>query len=140
MMNYGPADLYVLELPEGGSADGIVARVKDVTAAGVVTLLDVALVRKEPNGSRVIAEYDELAAVLGLSELSPKTTGLIGADDLFELTEEMLGATALVVLLENTWARQIVSAAEAAQVRVLSSTRFPAEVVDEVAALLAAAE
>lgn len=139
-MNYGPADLYVLELPEGGSAAELVARVKDVTTAGVVTLLDVALVRQEPDGSRVIAEYDELAAALGLSDLSPNAAGLIGADDLMELTEELACSTALVVLFENTWARQIVSAAQAAQVRVLSSTRFPAEVVNEVATLAGVAE
>lgn len=135
-MSYGPADLYVLELPAGSNAIGITEKVKDVTAAGVITLLDVALVSRAADGSRTIAEYDELAAALGLSHLSPGAAGLIGEDDLLELTQDMApGATALAVLVENTWARQIATAVQTAQAKMLASTRFPAEVVNEVAAL-----
>ena len=43
--------------------------------------------------------------------------------------------TTLVVLLENTWARQIAAAVGDANAVVRSVTRFPAEVVNEVAAL-----
>ena len=43
--------------------------------------------------------------------------------------------TTLVVLLKNAWARQIAAAMGDAKVVVRSVTRFPAEVVNEVAAL-----
>ena len=56
--------------------------------------------------------------------------------DLIELTESTdPDTTTLVVLLENTWARQIAAAVGDANAVVRSVTRFPAEVVNEVAAL-----
>lgn len=135
-MTFGPADLYVVEFPAGSSPAEVTATLRDVTTAGVVTLLDVAAVRRRPDGTRAVLELDEFADDLGLAGVNPAADGLIGEEDLMELTEAMGdGSTALVVLLENTWARKVVKAVQDTSAEVLSVERFTAEVVNEVAAL-----
>lgn len=135
-MSYGPADLYVVEFPAGSSPAEVTATLRDVTTAGVVTLLDLAVVRVAPNGARSVLELDEFADDLGLAGVLPAADGLIGVDDLIELTEGLGGdSIALVVLLENTWARKIAEAVENTSAEVRSVERFTAEVVNEVAAL-----
>ncbi|PKQ21854.1 MAG: hypothetical protein CVT65_16375 [Actinobacteria bacterium HGW-Actinobacteria-5] len=135
-MTFGPADLYVVEFPAGSSPAEVTATLRDVTTAGVVTLLDVAAVRRGPDGTRAVLELDEFADELGLAGVNPAADGLIGEDDLMELTEALGdGSTALVVLLENTWARKVVKAVQDASAEVLSVERFTADVVNEVAAL-----
>lgn len=135
-MTYGPADLYVVEFPAGSVPAEVIATLRDVTAAGVITLLDAAEVRRDAGGARTVLELADFADEIGLAGVEPAAEGLIGEDDLLELTEELAdGAVALVVLLENTWARKVVQAVQASDARVLSVDRFPAEVVNEVAAL-----
>ena len=135
-MSYGPADLYVVEFPAGSAPAEVTATLRDVTTAGVVTLLDLAVVRVASNGARTVLELDEFADDLGLAGVLPAASGLIGEDDLVELTEGLSDdSIALVVLLENTWARKIAEAVQNTSAQVRSVERFTAEVVNEVAAL-----
>ncbi len=135
-MTFGPADLYAVEFPAGSVPAEVIATLRDVTAAGVVTLLDAAEVRRDAGGARTVLELADFADEVGLAGAEPAAEGLIGEDDLLELTEDLAeGAVALVVLLENTWARKVTEAIQAADARVLSVERFPADVVNEVAAL-----
>ena len=135
-MSYGPADLYVVEFPAGSAPAEVSATLRDVTTAGAVTLLDLAVVRVASNGTRTVLELDEFADDLGLAGVLPAADGLIGEDDLVELTEGLSDdSIALVVLLENTWARKIAEAVQNTSAHVRSVERFTAEVVNEVAAL-----
>lgn len=137
--NYGPADLYVVEFPGGVAAAEVAAAVRDVTAAGVITVLDFAVVRWR-DGAREVVELDALPDGLGLLGVPVVADGLIGEDDLLELTEALAGdSVALAVLLENTWARAVAGAVQHSGAQVLSVERFPAEVVNEVATLAEAA-
>lgn len=133
-MTYGPADLYVVEFPRGSAPTDVTAMLRDVTTAGIITLLDLALVRSAPDGSREFLELDEIADELGLAGLVPSAPGLIGQEDLQDLTGELTAdSIALVVLLENVWARTITAAILAADAHVLSTQRLSAEVVNDVA-------
>ncbi|QXT62478.1 DUF6325 family protein [Tessaracoccus palaemonis] len=134
MTSFGPADLYVVEFPSGSSPSEVTATLREVTSAGVLTLLDVAVVRHGDGGAREVVELDQLAGEFDLSGATPEADGLIGEDDLLELTEDLApGAIALAVLVENTWARKIATAMRDSDARPLSVQRFPAEVVNEVA-------
>ena len=136
MTTFGPADLYVVAFPE----DHIPARVRESLLAtlesGVITLLDLTVVRRHEDGSLDILEVDVLGDEIDLTEIELTGSGLVGQDDLDALTSELPpGTSALVVLLENTWARSITAAVREAGAEVLAVERFPAEVVNEVAEL-----
>ena len=92
--------------------------------------------RDEPSARGLANPAASPFAELGLTGVELAAAGLIGEEDLIELTESTdPDTTTLVVLLENTWARQIAAAVGDADAVVRSVTRFPAEVVNEVAAL-----
>jgi uncharacterized membrane protein len=136
MTTFGPADLYVVAFPE----DHIPAAVRESLLAtlesGVITLLDLTVVRRAEDGTIDILEVEVLGDEIDLTEIEVSGSGLLADEDLAELTAELPpGSSALVVLLENTWARSIAGAIADAGATVLAVDRFPAEVVNEVAAL-----
>jgi uncharacterized membrane protein len=135
-MSYGSADLYVVEFPTTSVAATVTATLRDVASAGVVTLLDVALVRTLRDGTSELVELEQFADELGMVGMIPPATGLIGMDDIEEFAGDLTpGTSCLIVLMENTWARKITRAAREANARVIAVEHFPAEVVNEVAAL-----
>jgi len=136
MTTFGPADLYVVAFPE----DHIPAPVKEsllaTIASGAITLLDLTMVRRLEDGTIDILEVDVLGDEIELTEIELPGAGLVGEEDIDELTRELPpGSSALVVLLENTWARAVTAAVRDAGATVLAVDRIPADVVNEVAEL-----
>ena len=104
--------------------------------AGPITLLDLTVVRRLEDGTIEILEVDVLGDEIDLTEIEISGAGLVGEEDLDQLTSELPpGTSALVVLLENTWARSVTAAVRDAGATVLAVERFPADVVNEVAEL-----
>jgi uncharacterized membrane protein len=135
-MTYGPADLYVIEFPTNSVPSTVTATLRDVATAGVITLMDVALVRTGDDGAPAVVELDEFADEFGMTGLMPLATGIIGIEDIEGILDDLTpGTSSLVVLMENTWARNVTRAVLDADARVVTVERFPAEVVNDVAAL-----
>ncbi|MGB7961963.1 MAG: DUF6325 family protein [Propionicimonas sp.] len=135
-MSYGPADLYAVEFPKSVDPAQVTATLRDVTTAGIITLLDVAMVRTSPDGSREVVEFKAFADEIGLAGVRPAAEGLIGDEDLLDLSEEIApDSTLLVVLLENAWARKVAQSVQDSHAVARSVERFSADVVNEVAAL-----
>lgn len=135
-MTYGPADLYVIEFPHSSVPSTVTATLRDVATAGVITLMDVALVRTGEDGASTVVELDEFADEFGMTGLMPMATGIIGIEDIEGILDDLNpGTSSLVVLMENTWARNVTRAVQDADARVVSVERFAAEVVNDVAAL-----
>jgi|tagenome__1003787_1003787.scaffolds.fasta_scaffold20383846_2 uncharacterized membrane protein len=136
MTTFGPADMYVVAFPD----DHIPAQVREsllaTIASGAITLLDLTVVRRLEDGTIEILEVDVLGDEIDLTEIEISGAGLVGEEDLDQLTSELPpGTSALVVLLENTWARSVTAAVRDAGATVLAVERFPADVVNEVAEL-----
>ena len=133
---YGPADLYVVEFPKGVDPAQVTATLRDVTRTGIITLLDLAMVRTADDGSREVVELDACADELGMAGVQPVADGLLGEEDLLILSESLdPGSTILVALLENAWARRMARSVRDSQAMVRSVERYSADVVNEVAAL-----
>lgn len=133
---YGPADLYVLAFPTDRIPLGVRDAVLSTLSSGVITLLDLVVVRKHDDGSSEVVEIDNLGDELDLTVIQASSTGLIGEEDLDELVAEVApGSSVLVALFENTWARAIAGAVRESGAEVISAQRFPADVVNEVAEL-----
>ncbi|MDN5763660.1 MAG: DUF6325 family protein [Microlunatus sp.] len=107
----GPVDIAVIlfegELDQGGIREAV-SRAVDL---GTVRVLDVLLVRKDPDGAVTMfdAESPEQAEeLLGFPTAVPD---LIGEADAMAIAAEMQpGSTVLMVAWENTWAAEIASA------------------------------
>lgn len=134
--SYGPADLYVVAFPE----DHVPAEVKqallDTLSSGVITLLDLTVIKKAVDGTVQVIEIENLGDEFDLTVLEASGTGLIGDEDLDPLAAELEpGTSALAILLENTWARSLAGAVLGSGAVVVAAERIPAAVVNEVAEL-----
>lgn len=135
-MPFGPADLYVVELHSDSVVAALAAVLRDVTTVGVITLLDVALVRRRTDGSQEAVELDEFADDLGMVGVMPKAVGLLGLQDLLARCASLpCGSSCLVVLMENTWARRFTKAVADADAHLIEVERLPADAVIGMAAV-----
>lgn len=122
---HGPADLYVVELDSASLPGGVTAFLRDGTTVGVITLLDVVLVRRTADGSRHVVEMDEIADELELAGVLPCAPGSIRRDDLLDQADALPDGSAwLVMLMENTWARRLMTAVEDAHAQLVDVERF----------------
>ncbi|GAA3703941.1 hypothetical protein GCM10022204_21610 [Microlunatus aurantiacus] len=133
---YGPADLYVVAFPSEHVPGQIREAVLTTLSSGVITLLDLVLVRRAADGSTEVLEIESLGEEFDLDLVQTSGSGLVGQEDIDELIEEVEpGTSVLVFLFENTWARSIAAAVRDTGAVVISAQRFPADVVNEVAEL-----
>lgn len=133
---YGPADLYVVAFPEERVPERVRDAVLETLGSGVITLLDLVLVRRRADGSTEVLELENLGDEFDLTVVEASGSGLLGDEDLAELIEDIQpGTSVLVFLFENTWARSIAAAVRDSSAEVISAQRFPADVVNEVAEL-----
>ena len=136
---FGPGELIVIAFPHEQVPDAVLSAVSDVLADGVVTLLDLALVRRTADGGLEIIDVEALTgaeAEVTFTEVSAQ--GLIGDEDLAAIAESVEpGSSALVVLLEHTWARAVTAAIRDAGAVLVGAERFSADVMNEVGALAA---
>lgn len=107
-VSLGPVELVVLSFP-GNQIDGVVKRAfADVSAEGCATVIDLIYLAKDAKGTVDQIEFDESLAGTGLEGISIESLGLVNDDDLEIIRSSMEPDTAAVVLVyEQTWAREL---------------------------------
>ncbi|MCO7273594.1 DUF6325 family protein [Cellulosimicrobium cellulans] len=133
---FGPVEIVAIAFPSDRIPAGVQASVLEVLAEGTVTLLDLAVVRRSEAGDVEVLEVTDLGDELEITDVELTGAGLAGEDDLDAVAAGLApGTSALVLVVEHTWARGVIAATGAADGVVLLSERIPAEVVNEVADL-----
>ncbi|MFE6235883.1 DUF6325 family protein [Cellulosimicrobium sp. NPDC057862] len=133
---FGPVEIVAVAFPTDRIPAGVQASVLEVLAEGTVTLLDLAVVRRSEAGDVEVIEVTDLGDELEITDVELTGAGLAGEEDLDAVAAGLApGTSALVLVVEHTWARGVVAATGAADGVVLLSERIPAEVVNEVADL-----
>ncbi|MGM7424439.1 DUF6325 family protein [Cellulosimicrobium sp. CpK407] len=133
---FGPVEIVAIAFPSDRIPAGVQASVLEVLAEGTVTLLDLAVVRRSEAGDVEVVEVTDLGDELEITDVELTGAGLAGEEDLDAVAAGLApGTSALVLVVEHTWARGVIAATGAADGVVLLSERIPAEVVNEVADL-----
>lgn len=137
----GPVELLVLTFPGEKLAGNVVEVIRDVVTRGDLTILDLVFIFRSEDGAvrtRDLDDLDDGADILELADLAVQPTVLVSSDDV-ALIEDALapGNSAIVLVYEHTWARQVARAIQQAGGEVGLHVRIPAETAT--AALLAAA-
>jgi len=133
---FGPVEIVAVAFPTDRIPVGVRASVLEVLAEGTVTLLDLAVVRRSESGDVEVVEVTDLGDELEITDVELTGAGLAGEEDLDHVAAGLApGTSALVLVVEHTWARGLVAATGAADGVVLLSERVPAVVVNEVADL-----
>jgi Family of unknown function (DUF6325) len=133
----GPVDWIVVEFP-GARFDGTVMPILiDLEKSGIVRVLDLVVLKKDPDGSLEMFELSDLDAeeLGGLRDEERKLAMLLSEDDLVNVAAAIEpGSAAAVLVWENRWAAPFGSAVRKAGGQLVASGRIPVQ------ALLAAIE
>jgi uncharacterized membrane protein len=131
-VDVGPIDYLAVEFPDGQLKGEGLRALLDLVDRGIIQILDLRVVKREPDGSytaAAVADFDGDGA-LDLAVFSGIESGLLDDDDMREAAELIEPGSAVAVLLyENTWAGPFVSAMRRAGAEVISSGRIPATTV-----------
>lgn len=132
--SFGPVELVALAFDAPRIPPPVARAVLDVAGTGAVTLLDLAVVRRGDDGDLVILEAQDLGDEVDLVEIDLPASGLTGEEDLREIAAAVEpGTSVLVLAIEHTWSRRLVSAVTAAEAEVILHERVPAATVNEIA-------
>ncbi|MGW5313034.1 DUF6325 family protein [Nocardia thailandica] len=127
----GPVELLVLTFPGTRVAAAVSEALATVVARGDVTLLDLVVLSADEAGSVSEFEIDDEVAEIGLTGLTASELDLVSDSDLDVVREGLEpGTTAVVLVFENTWARNLAATVRAAEGRVDLHVQVPRDALD----------
>jgi hypothetical protein len=142
-MTYGPVDFVALEFKGNKFKGEIFPEILNLVNNGIVRVIDMIIVKKDAKGKVTHREMrDAGKAVLALFDpLKAEINGMIQVEDIEMIGEKLENnCTAAVILFENLWAVDFVSAVENANGQSVMHVRIPHEVVVETMEKIASVE
>jgi hypothetical protein len=128
----GPIDYVVLEwqgeIPTTGEVQPLLL---DLVDRGIVRILDIAFVTKDPDGSVAALDVGELKQVAAaFAEFEGASSGLLGYEDLQEAAAALdPGTSAVVLVWENRWAAPVAAALRRSGGQLVASGRLPVQAI-----------
>jgi hypothetical protein len=127
----GPVDYLIVEWPAGKQPTGEGLKLlAEFTDRGLINVLDLVFVQKNEDGSvsgLALMDLDS-DGELDLVEFEGASSGLLGQDDYDQAGAALEpGASAAILLYENSWARPFVKAVKAGGAQLVASGRIPAD-------------
>jgi hypothetical protein len=127
----GSVELAVIAFPGSQFKGEIVPALADLVDSGVVAILDLLIVSKSEEGDVLALELGEIEDGGMFDDLDGDVMGLLSAEDI-ETAGELLepGNTAALIVWENTWARNLITAIRGAGGELVAHDRLDAETVN----------
>ena len=127
----GPIDYLVIEFPADRQPDGsALPLLRDLVDRGVIRLLDLAFVRKDPDGSVMGVDIADvgLQGDVDVTLFAEASSGLVDGGDLEEAGAALEpGCSAAVLVYENTWAAPFARALRRNGAQLVASGRVPVQ-------------
>jgi hypothetical protein len=133
----GPVDVAVIQF-DGSEFDPDVApALAELNDSGTVSVIDLAFVRKQADGTMSFAEVGDPAVGEAFDRVADSQFDLLSDADLTEIAGGLdAGTSALVIVWENSWASRLGAAIRASHGRLIAQERIPRDnVVRAIAAL-----
>ena len=131
---FGPLDLVVLGCTDESMPTVVEDAVAALAASSAVDVVDLVEIRKDSAGRVHIHVVEDLPVADAFSTVRLSSSGLAGDDDLAAVAEGLdLGSCAVVLVIEHTWARDLVAAVRGSSAYLLAAERVPAALVNEIA-------
>jgi Family of unknown function (DUF6325) len=128
----GPVEFTLLEFPKR-SFDGEIAKaLADLADRQIVSIFDLLLVSKDDDGSLDVVELIDAEPAIAdrFTEVSGEVMWLLSKEDITEAARELRpNTTGILVVWENTWARNLSSAVGRAGGRVVIHDRLDSDAV-----------
>jgi hypothetical protein len=133
----GPVDFFALRFAGNNFRGEIIPAIQELVDAGTIRVIDILFAVKEGDADVRVLELQEIPSDV-FSRFDPvvdEITGLMTPDDVRHLSAGLApDSTMALLLFENTWARKVADAIQAADGEVLLFERIPRTVVQELIA------
>lgn len=135
----GPVELTVLEFEANGFENEVAAELGDLARRGIISILDLVMVSKDDAGGVEVLELAENEQVKGyFADVEGEVMWLLSDEDVAAAADSIQsGAKGVIVVWENTWARNLSASVERSGGRVVVHSRLDRR---EVAAAMSEAE
>jgi hypothetical protein len=124
----GPLEFLVVGFPGEGLPEGAGSALERIDDHDDIRIIEAMLIMKDGSGSvrtELVTDVVGLASVPAVYELADPGRSLLDADSIAEIGEAMANdSTALALVLEHPWVRDVVSGFRDAGGSVLASTRM----------------
>ncbi len=140
-MTFGPVDFIVVRFPGSQFTGEIVPAMQALIDAGTIRIIDLLFITRDNDGNSAVVEITDLDedAYLGWDPVVDDVSGMLTEEDALRIADTLEpGNSAALVLIENTWALQMVQAIADASGEVLLSERIPRAIIEELMAANAA--
>jgi hypothetical protein len=126
----GPIDYIVLEWPGRQPTGEAIPYLIDLVDRGIIRIIDVAFLAKDPDGTVGALDLASLDADEGLADLGGASSGLLGQEDLEEAANALEpGTSAAVLVWENRWAAPVAAAMRRSGGQLVASGRIPVQAI-----------
>jgi Family of unknown function (DUF6325) len=126
----GPIDYLVVEFPGAQPRGDALPILLDLVDRGIVRIIDLLFLRKDPDGSVVVLEISDLDGdgVLDVEVLHGASSGVLGRDDIEQAAALVEPGRAVGILVyENLWAAPFVAALHRAGGALVAAGPVPME-------------
>lgn len=136
-MAHGPVDFIMVAFEGSEITPDIAAGMTSLTQNHTIHIIDLIFVQKDNEGVLTILEVDDLPEETASvwNSVIHDVEGLLTPDDATILAADLpTNRSAVLVLYENTWAREMSKIIADAHGEVLAMTRIPGSVINELEA------
>ncbi|MFO7662915.1 MAG: DUF6325 family protein [Chloroflexota bacterium] len=128
----GPVE-YVVFAFDGNQFNGdVVPALKEIVDAGLVRIVDLAVISKDGEDTVTILEVSELQSEVAdaLEKIRGEYTGLLSEEDLLMAADALpRETTAAAILFEHVWSKRFASAVRDSNGWLVTNVRIPPEVI-----------
>jgi hypothetical protein len=128
----GPIDYLIIEFPERHPMGENLSLLVDLADRGIIRILDLALVKREFDGSVSVLELADADGdgEWDFSVFEGAASGLLGEDDVDDAGQALEpGRSAAVLVYENRWAAPLAVALRRTGAQLISSGRIPVQAI-----------
>lgn len=129
---YGPVEVQVVSFPGSQFNGSIAPALRKVVESGVINVVDLAFIAKTAEGEVGIIELSDAADndLIALDEAMEEVLGLLNEEDLVAIGDSLApGSSAVAIVIEHAWARELGVAVASSAGEVVLSERIPRDVV-----------
>ncbi len=130
-MTTGPVEYLVVGFPDGTVSDDLAPELEKLVDNQTIRILDLVVLTKDDSGDVAVAEFDELDQFADFAEIDAEVGGLISAEDISFVGDDLdPGSAAAVLLVEDLWAASLAGALDRSGGFLLEGARIPGDLVD----------
>lgn len=126
----GPVDVAVIRFDTDDFSDDVAPALAELNHSGTVHIIDLAFVRKEADESVSCLEATDEHVARAFAGLADTQFDLLSDSDLDKIADGLdPGASAMVIVWENSWAARLAAALRGSHGQVVAQERIPRDSV-----------